>query len=248
MGQALVKDWKLQSLIGLLGLALVFVLNRSGMDLALSLHFYDVGSASFPLRDEYLYSEVLHTGLKNFSVLIWLILLLACALMFVMTRMGRSSKLVLSGALISVLNYILVSSFVCASLVAWLKSQSAHSCPWDLTAFGGEFDFFYLGADWSLLGLESGPGKCFPSGHASVGWMWVGVLLVPSPAEGAARRFMVCLKLAVIAMSLTVSITQLVRGAHFVSHVLMTAVICWGVAVLVYQLRPWLFKKGIQAS
>lgn len=248
MKKALIQDWKLQSVIGILGLALVFVLNRSGLDIWLSSYFFDVSLAAFPLRDEYLYSEVLHTGLKNFSVLIWLMLLLACILIAVISRMGRRSKLALSASQISVLNYILVSSLIGACLVAWLKSQSAHSCPWDLSSFGGEFDFFYIGANLSLGGLESGPGKCFPSGHASVGWMWVGVFLVPSLSDGAARRFMVFLKLAVIAMSLAVSITQIVRGAHFVSHVVMTAVICWSIAVLTYQLYPWSFKSRTQAS
>lgn len=238
-----IQDWKLQSLIGLLGLGLVYLLNRSGLDIWISSHFFDAVSGSFPLRDEFLYSDVLHSGLKYFSVFAWLLLLLTCTLRLCIARTRKVTLASWSPSLIAVLHYILVSTLLCASMVAWLKSQSAHSCPWDLTPFGGQFDFFYLGAEPLIQGIGSGPGQCFPSGHASVGWMWIGVLLIATPVEGAARQLVLLLKCAVLALSLTVSVTQVLRGAHFASHVLMTAVVCWSIGALTYQLLPWPSKN-----
>lgn len=237
MAKVQIHDWKLQGTVGLMGLLTVFGLNRSGLDVWASAQFYDFVSRSFPLRDQYLYSDFLHSGLKNLSTGIWLILLLSCLVWPLIKRLGKQYRLSPSAHTQSMWMYMLVSSSLCASLVAWLKSLSAHSCPWDLTSFGGSSSFFYLGASLADLNLNLGPGKCFPSGHASVGWMWVGLMFVPAYSKG-----LVLLRWAAIGLAMLVSVTQVVRGAHFPSHVLMTAVICWVSAALVYHAYPWVFK------
>lgn len=243
MDRALVVDWKSQGTVGLFGLLCVFGLNRSGLDVWTSAQFYDLVSSSFPLRDGYFYSEILHTRLKYVSTTIWLLMLL-CSLVFAaMNRLNVRSKFAPGGWTQSAIKYILIASVTCAGLVAWLKSLSAHSCPWDLTAFGGSSGFFYLGSSLSDLTLNMGPGKCFPSGHASVGWMWIGLLFVPSQSKA-----MAWIKRAMLLLAFLVSVTQVVRGAHFPSHVLMTAVICWVSSALIYHAYPWLFKTNTQVS
>lgn len=243
MGKAWMTGWKPQSVIGFMGLSAVFALNRSGLDLWASAQFYDWVSSSFPLRDEYLYSEVLHSTLKTLSVVAWLLLFVVCMGMYASSRVGLQWKVLKVPRLQSGLKFILASSLLCAGLVAWLKSLSAHSCPWDLAAFGGTSGFFYLGASIPDFTLNLGPGKCFPSGHASVGWMWVGLLFITSSSRG-----LTIFKWLVIALSVLVSVTQVARGAHFPSHVLMTAVICWVSSALVYHAIPWAFKSESQLS
>lgn len=247
MDKVLIQDWKLQGVIAMLGLLAVFALNRSGLDVWASSQFYDFVSSSFPLRDRYLYSDFMHTGLKYFSTGVWIGLLLTCLGIAVNKLVGKRFDVPLqfdiSQRTQSALIFMLIASSICASLVAWLKSQSAHSCPWDLTAFGGSSSFFYLGASLADLTLNMGPGKCFPSGHASVGWMWVGLFFVPGSS-----RWLSLLKWATLGLAFLVSVTQVVRGAHFPSHVIMTAVICWVSTALVFHARPWAFKPRVQVS
>lgn len=55
-----------------------------------------------------------------------------------------------------------------ALVVGLLKAVSHHSCPWDLVDYGGQ------AISWPLFGqvpTNSGPGHCFPGGHASSGFM-----------------------------------------------------------------------------
>lgn len=221
---------------------LVFLSNRTGFDLWLSAQFYDASLQAFPWRETPLLSGFMHTGLKNVSVALWfgvfLVLLIARIRPGLLPAAWRSFASSHQGAAV----YILCTSLVASLLVAWLKSLSAHSCPWDLSGLGGQFSFFPLGLkpDSAALAMGLGPGQCFPSGHASVGWMWLGVFFLPALSTGLKRSPVgVSLRLlqgTVLVFGLTVSLVQLVRGAHFASHVLATACVCWCVAWLGFYL------------
>ncbi len=61
-----------------------------------------------------------------------------------------------------------------ALVVGVLKSISHHSCPWDLVEYGGRSVSYPL---FSAVPADSGPGRCFPGGHASSGFMVMGLFL-----------------------------------------------------------------------
>ena len=67
---------------------------------------------------------------------------------------------------------------------------------------------------------HSGPGKCLPSGHAASAFMWLAVLPV---LRGAARRRAL---FAVLTLGGLAGVVQVVRGAHFPSHILLAAAAC----------------------
>lgn len=120
---------------------------------------------------------------------------------------------------------LLVSTLLATLVVAWIKSWSNVDCPWDLTRYGGARDYVGL-----LSPRPAGMphAACFPAGHASAGYSWLALyffFLVTRPQW----RW---LGLAVgIALGLLFGIVQQVRGAHFISHDLWTAAICWASAV-----------------
>lgn len=201
-------------------------LNWSGLDQSISALVFEPANKIFPLKTHYLFSVVFHDGLKQFSVLLWI------GLFGIWVRIRTSGS-----RHASQIAYLLLSSLAAVFAVALLKGQSAHSCPWDLTAFGGNADFFLIGSSANATGLNPGPGKCFPSGHASVGWMWVSACLVQWPKANSAVRF------GVLLASALVSITQVLRGAHFASHVLVSAGVCMAIAALVLHAYPWAFKR-----
>ncbi|GLR27549.1 phosphatase PAP2 family protein [Limnobacter litoralis] len=164
--------------------------------------FYDAASHQFPLKNNPLFAVALHSGLKYFSVCLWLGLL--AFTLVKRQKPGHSQRL-----------YLLVTALLAALLVSVFKSLSTHSCPWDLQDFGGPFTDL------------TGPGRCFPSGHASVGFMWIAWLFAPLALPGVKRWQIV---LFVVSIGALACFVQIARGAHFLSHVLATAWVCWAVA------------------
>ncbi|MBC7955259.1 MAG: phosphatase PAP2 family protein [Cytophagales bacterium] len=119
---------------------------------------------------------------------------------------------------------LVVTALAAVLVVSSLKAFSTTSCPWDLSAFGGVARHV---SHWSWL-RDGGSGHCFPAGHASSGFAFVGGYFVW-------RRRWPAVALAWLAMALlmgfTLGIAQQVRGAHFMSHTLWTGWLCWSVAL-----------------
>ena len=119
----------------------------------------------------------------------------------------------------------LVPVLIALVLVPTLKRFSATSCPWDLARYGGSVRYV---PHWLLGVADGGPGHCFPSGHAVAAfaflpfvWRW------RSTHPWRARIVLV----AVLVAGALFGFAQLARGAHFASHTLWTAWLCWAVAV-----------------
>jgi membrane-associated PAP2 superfamily phosphatase len=122
----------------------------------------------------------------------------------------------------------LASMVLSLLFVSALKYSSHSSCPWDLAEFGGAANYL---PHWAGLGrADGGPGRCFPAGHASAAFAFFGgyfVLRRDSPVRAGQ-----CL-VAVAGAGLALGLAQQLRGAHFMSHTLWTAWLCWAVALTV---------------
>ncbi len=208
--------------ITLAALAALLAWDASGLDLLLVRAW---GTASgFAWRDHWLTSGVLHTGGRWLA---WAVLLTMAAhavhpLGGTQTRGERWRWLAVTVAALLV--------------VPLIKQVSRTSCPWDLAEFGGAAQYV---SHWAWGIADGGGGHCFPSGHATSafaffsGWfalrgrhpraarLWLGLVLLAGVIFGAA---------------------QMVRGAHYASHSLWTAWLCWTVAVVGYSLS-WPFTK-----
>ena len=55
--------------------------------------------------------------------------------------------------------------------VSTIKLYSHTSCPWDLQEFGGVATYV---SHWALGLRDGGTGGCFPAGHASAGFAFIG--------------------------------------------------------------------------
>ncbi len=121
--------------------------------------------------------------------------------------------------------------------VAVMKHFSLTSCPWDLRLFGGPADHV---SHWAWGVADHGGGKCFPGGHASSAFGFL-VLSLPFLRSGqtALRRQGWRLLAAAVLVGLVFGAAQTVRGAHYPSHTLWAAWICWTVGLAVYQLAAW---------
>lgn len=124
------------------------------------------------------------------------------------------------------------------ALVSWLKQKSAHSCPWDLQAFGGHASRFGL---FDAVPADAGPGRCFPGGHASAGFslLALGYWLRPSRPALARRLFWLGGSAGML-----MGLGQMLRGAHFLSHNLWSGWLVWLACCLLFAghdllWQPW---------
>jgi membrane-associated PAP2 superfamily phosphatase len=113
----------------------------------------------------------------------------------------------------------------CLLAVPSVKRVSRTSCPWDLQPFGGTVPYI---PHWAVQ-RDGGPGHCFPSGHAVSFFAFLPVyFLWRTHAPQRARVFLALL----LGLGAAGSLVQVVRGAHFVSHVAWSAWACWTICAL----------------
>jgi membrane-associated PAP2 superfamily phosphatase len=192
-------------------LALVLAWDTSGFDLPLARL---AGSEhGFPWRDQWLLTGVLHDGARRLA---WLVALVLC--LAVWWPVGAFERLTTSQRL-----QLAVTVLLAPLAVSLLKSGSQTSCPWDLSTFGG---FAAYTSHWSLQ-PDGGGGHCFPAGHASSGFALMGgYFAVRATSLPAARRWLA----AGAGSGMVLGLGQQWRGAHFMSHTLWSALVCWCVA------------------
>lgn len=109
-------------------------------------------------------------------------------------------------------------------LIQWLKWRSLSSCPWDYQIYGGIAQDI---SHWRFGMRDGGPGHCFPAGHPSAGFAF---LAVPAFVMLSSPRLAAWLAAAAISLGSLLGLTQIARGAHFVSHVMWSAWWCAAVA------------------
>lgn len=195
----------------------VMAVDSLGLDLPVA-HWF--GSASgFALKDHWLLSSVLHNGARNLG---WWVLLALTVCIFrpvgILKWLSRRDRA-----------WMVASIWLSLSLVVSIKGMSQTSCPWDLDVFGGAARHV---SHWAWGVTDGGGGHCFPAGHASTGFAFLAGCFWLRPVSLRHARYWF---LAVMGIGLLLGLTQQLRGAHFLSHTLWTAWICWAVGFLVHR-------------
>lgn len=211
-------------------LPLPVMAEASGLDLWLERFYFDAGLHDFPWRHVGWFKVLLHDGLR--SLLIFLVTGVVGLLL-----VSRLAPAYLSPYLVSrwlrprVLAYLLLAMLAGPLLIAVLKEVSVQPCPWSLSMFGGEVPYAGLLAghvfDWHAAG------KCFPASHASGGF----ALLAFVPLLAGRQRWRMLV--AALLLGMIMGWTRMMQGAHFLSHNLWSAWICWAVTLLCFTvMRP----------
>lgn len=207
----------------LLALAALLLWDASRLDLPLDQWFGD--ASGFPWRQHWLTASVLHEGGRRLAAVIVLGLLINVAwpLGAAARRLPRADRV-----------WWLLATLACMALIPLLKGASLRSCPWDLQEFGGHARWV---SHWAWGVADGGPGRCFPSGHASAAFgFFSGYFVLRQCAPRAARVWLG----AVLLLGLFYSGAQLARGAHHPSHSAWTAWICWSLSAASFHAwRRW---------
>ncbi len=208
--------------IVLLVLAAVFIwLSRDEtLDRVLTGYWFDAASQRFPLQQNAVLDLLNHRLAKYLTIT-----LAAGMLLYGIWR--RNAQWV-TGALLMGLG---------TAVVGILKATSHHSCPWDLMEYGGKALSYPL---FDAAPAGSGPGRCFPGGHASSGFMVMGLFFAFWRERPRLAWGMVA---AGIVLGLGMGYGQVMRGAHFFSHNLWAGWWVWFSQVVAYGLVSAWFAK-----
>ena len=204
------------------GLAALAAWDATGMDITVARWLG--GPDGFPWRHHWLTAGLLHGGIRYLA---WTLL---AALVVGYWRPWGPLRSLSKGQRL----WMLGTTVASAALIPLIKRLSATSCPWSLAEFGGSVGQYV--PHWVYGVADGGPGGCFPSGHASTAFAFLAAWFVlRDAAPAAARRWLAVTMVA----GLVLGAVQVARGAHYPSHPLWTAWLCWVVSTLSFHLlRP----------
>ncbi|KGM57560.1 hypothetical protein N799_05750 [Lysobacter arseniciresistens ZS79] len=205
-----------------LALLSVWLLGLRG-DLWLADWLYAWEGGRWALQSHWLTGPVLHTGARHASTAAWVGVVLAwlASLLHPGWHAWRRP-----------LGYLALAVLLGTGLVSALKAHSQMDCPWDLARYGGTRAYH---RPWQAAGQT--PGRCFPAGHASAGYAWLALYFFFDAVRPRWRRRGLA---AGLGLGLLFGIDQQLRGAHFLSHDLYSAAICWFIAL---GLSRWVLRS-----
>jgi membrane-associated PAP2 superfamily phosphatase len=182
---------------------------------------YRVQGGQWRWQDAWLTEQLLHRGGRIASVIAGLGVIIAAV------RAWRGGARAWRWPLTTLATSIVLSTTLVSRLKAWTQVD----CPWDLLRYGG---------DRPLRGLfeashASEGAACFPAGHASAGYAWVGLYFFARTTDPRRRWAGLAIGLSA---GMLFGFCQQLRGAHFLSHDLWTLALCWGVALVLFRFMP----------
>lgn len=192
----------------LLYLYLFVVLRLGELDRTVVGFFAAAQPQGFPLRHAFVTEFVLHDVAQTVMKAVVLVLLLAWVASWFHAGLSRWRR---------ALGYLVLTAVISVGLFNLGKRLSNVDCPWDLQEFGGDRVHYDL--------LHAQPaGHCFPGGHSSSGFALFGLFFLvrrQRPSHAALGA------MPAVMLGLIFAADQWVRGAHFPSHDLTTAYLCW---------------------
>ncbi len=200
------------SILLVLGMVFTWMSQDGAIDFWLSNYFFDGISHTFFLKDAPLLKSVGHAFLKNVTACFLLIGIVLAILSFPLKRLRLMRGPLIEFCILAGLSVLLISR---------LKSHSIHSCPWDLSMYGGHAIWLPL---FDNLASNIQPGHCWPGGHASGGFALIaGYFSFLDYRPKWARLFLT----SGLLLGLLMGFVQVMRGAHFISHNLWTLWFIW---------------------
>ncbi|MEZ5931782.1 MAG: phosphatase PAP2 family protein [Alphaproteobacteria bacterium] len=205
-------------IVGLALVTLAALVQTSPFDFWLAHRVYQWEGDGWSLRRAWLLKEVMHDGVNQLVKVMQIGLVLLTIAAFTLRRFaGLPARGVTAWRW--PLLYLASAMPACAAIVGLLKAWTNMDCPYDLVGFGGDRPFVGL-FEIRPEGLPRG--RCFPGGHASGGYGYLGLYFLGRRHGLALPGLLIPLVAGAI-----LGLTQQLRGAHFMSHDLWTLAICW---------------------
>ncbi len=210
------------------------ILMITHLDWYLAHFWFELEGEQWFLRHHWLTQTLLHDEAHDLVVTLYGIILL---LYFASFRY-QSLKQYHTG-----LAYLALSLPAATLSVSLIKHLTFVDCPWSVNDFGGVRDYrFWLASIWSPI---DGAGHCFPAAHASSAYMFFGLYFFSLRYWPNHARVVL---IVVVISGIIFGLAQQLRGAHFISHDLTSALICWFVNYGLWQIWQVRFFKDQHAA
>lgn len=207
------------NLILLSGLFLICVYPHLRIDEWLISFFYDPNVHQFTLKRNWFLEVVMHEGLKYLMIMIAVTICCLWLLSFKSHPLERYRN---------ALFMTFLGMIVTTTAVTVLKRFSVHACQWDLSIYGGDQPLLEL---FESLPMGVSFGHCFPGGHASGGFsLWAFYFFFRDSNPKLAQ----CGLYAGAIFGFVMGWSQMMRGAHFMSHNLWSAWLVWTILLALH--------------
>lgn len=190
----------------------------TGFDLWLGGHFFS-SREGWVFRDHWLTNKVVHQG-GNYLTVTLAVFMLGCWIYSYFSSRGSQYR--------PALGALLWGGILSVLMVAGLKSITHIYSPWDLAMFGGAMPYIRI-FDHVPMGIRVG--HAFPAGHASGAYALIGIYRLAKTHHWKHPQYYLW---GVLGLGVIFGLAQQMRGAHFVSHDLMTLAICWAISELAF--------------
>ena len=212
-------DFRLGLGIPLLLMALLLLLDPSGLDFAIERLFYQPGQG-FIGKHSFWLEDILHDRAKQLVIVFGVLAIIGFVISLLPTRfrVWRRS-----------LGFLVLALGISTSVVTPLKALTAVHCPWSLSEFGGTETFTPL---LSERAATESPGRCWPGGHASSGFSLLALFFLLRDKRPRSARVALVFALRLGALF---SLGRMMQGAHFLSHNLWTLLFDWTICLLCYR-------------
>ncbi len=194
--------------------AIVALLQLHALDIAISDYAYDFDSSTWLVdHTNGKWRYLFYDGPKALLVLFALVLIALAA-----GSLSRLSRYINRREAI----FLFLCLAVVPGVIGTIKHNSGVSCPYAIQRYGGDApdSFGRLHINYHQAG-DSVVG-CWPSGHASGGFALLALAFLPRT-----RRVRVTLAVSILVAGGLMGTYQVLRGAHFTSHILVTLCMSW---------------------
>lgn len=203
----------------LLALAAVLVIaDFTGIDLWVQDHFYDFEARAWVVNAKAFWPRlVFYTGPK--------IVLIALGVGALVLALGRTRwRKALSRPPIRRRDLLVVVAVLASgpALVAVFKATTNVFCPSELRRYGGDAPYVAVCLSYPEADQPARRGRCFPAGHASGGFALLSLAGLARTARWRTRGLV-----AGFTAGGLMGGYQMLKGAHYLSHTLITLAICW---------------------
>lgn len=205
----------LPAIIVLLGVFCVFEV--SSIDVIVQDHFYDFTRRAWLVNAKSMVPKLLfYSGAKFLVILTSLALILSVLsgkfMSFICRNRFRRMDVLVA----------LSTLAIAPSLVAWSKATTNVHCPYELQRYQGTVPYAKVFEKFPPDQKPKSRGRGFPAGHASGGFALMSLAGLASTRRGR----WIGLSVGIVLGSV-MGLYQMLKGAHFLSHTLVTAVFCW---------------------
>ncbi|MBH1492087.1 phosphatase PAP2 family protein [Stenotrophomonas muris] len=208
-----------------IGLPVFTLLMGFGGDQWVADHLFRLEGGHWALQDAWVTRTVVHKAGKWLSTSAALVAILLCV-----HHWRKGGDRTLRWALL----YVVIGMALGTGVISLLKTLVPMECPWDLLRYGGHQPYIGL---FTQRPAGMAAQACFPAGHASAGYAWLCLYYFALLWRPSWRWAGLWIGLGT---GLVFGIGQQLRGAHFLSHDVATALICWLLSLGLY-----LIVKGI---